>query len=232
MSDQDGDLPEMNDESRDTGPPGESGPLEACPIDPEERLDTERVLGLFAPRTPRLKRERLLALVASVRREVEPRSRTPVRYRTPWYWPAATAAMTATSLSLAVLLGVRVSAEPPVRVQYRDRIVYKPVSFPSPTPAQPAKDKEEAVVTVPQPGTFEPVSARPPDDYLKSRSLALSQGVDSIEFRQPLAQGNPPNSPATRDELLRQLGPTKTVRSGASQSMQTGMTKSWIWPSW
>ena len=227
MSDQDGDLPEING-----GPPADNEPLSACPIDPEERLDTERVLGLFAPRTPRLKRERLLALVASVRREVEPRSKTPVRYRTPWYWPAATAAMTATSLSLAVLLGVRVSAEPPVRVQYRDRIVYKPVSFPSPTPAQPAKEKEEAVVTVPQPGTSVVLGPAPPDDYLKSRNVALSQGVDSMEFRQPLGRGSTPNSPATRNELLRQLGPTKTLRSGASQSMQTGMTKSWIWPAW
>ena len=108
MSDQDGDLPEING-----GPPADNEPLSACPIDPEERLDTERVLGLFAPRTPRLKRERLLALVASVRREVEPRSTTPVRFRTPWYWPAATAAMTVTSLSLAVLLAV--SCESPNR---------------------------------------------------------------------------------------------------------------------
>ena len=228
MSDQDGDLPEING-----GPPADNEPLSACPIDPEERLDTERVLGLFAPRTPRLKRERLLALVASVRREVEPRSTTPVRFRTPWYWPAATAAMTVTSLSLAVLLAVRVSAEPRVRVQYRDRIVYKPVSFPSPSPTQPTKDKEEAVVTVPQPGATNVVlSPAPPDDYLKNRNVALSQGVDSMEFRQPLAQGNTPNSPATRDELLRQLGPTKTLRSGASQPLQTGMTKSWIWPGW
>jgi hypothetical protein len=214
------------------GPPAESEPLSACPIDPEERLDTERVLGLFAPRTPRLKRERLLALVASVRREVEPRTKATVRYRTPWYWPAATAAMTVTSLSLAVLLAVRVSAEPPMRVQYRDRIVYKPVSFPSPPAAQPTKEKEEAVVTVPQPGTVETLTPVPPDDYLKSRNLALSQGVESMEFRKPLAQGSTPNSPATRDELLRQLGPTKSLRSGASQSLQTGMTKSWIWPAW
>src|SRR5512144_3204513 len=124
MSDQDGDLPEVNDGLRDSGPP-ESGPLEACPIDPEERLDTERVLGLFAPRTPRLKRERLLALVQNVRREVEADGKTAVHFRTPWYWPAATAAMTVTSLSLAVLLAVRVNAEPPVRVEYKERIVYQ-----------------------------------------------------------------------------------------------------------
>ena len=227
MSDQDGDLPEMNEH-----PPGEGEPLEACPIDPEERLDTERVLGLFAPRTPRLKRERLLALVASVRREVEPRSKAAVRYRTPWYWPAATAAMTVTSLSLAVLLVVRANAEPPVRVEYKERIVFQPVSFPSPSPAQPTKEKEEPVVTVPQPGTSVVLSPAPPDVYLQSRNVALSQGVDSMEFRQPLAQGSAANSPATRDELLRQLGPTKTLRSGASQSLQTGMTRSWIWPSW
>ena len=90
------------------------------------------MLGLFAPRTPRLKRERLLALVASVRREVEPRSKTTVRFRTPWYWPAATALMTATTLALAVLLVVRANAEPPIRVEYQERIVYQPVYLPSP----------------------------------------------------------------------------------------------------
>ncbi|MBC7854471.1 MAG: hypothetical protein IAF94_13640 [Pirellulaceae bacterium] len=226
MSDQDGDLPEVND-----GPPAENEPLSACPIDPEERLDTERVLGLFAPRTPRLKRERLLALVASVRREVEPRSKMAVRFRTPWYWPAATAAMTATSLSLAVLLGVRVNAEPPVRVEFQERIVYQPVYLPSAPLVETAKD--EAVVTVPQPSETVVLNRAPPDDYLTSRSLVLAQGVESLEFRRPLAQGSTPNSPATRDELLRQLGPTKSTQSGMTRSLQTGMTnKSWIWPSW
>src|SRR5436190_924466 len=225
MSDQDGELPEMND-----GPPAESEPLSACPIDPEERLDTGRVLGLFAPRTPRLKRERLLALVAGVRREVEPRSRQAIQYRTPWYWPAMTSAMTITTITLAVLLAVRMST--PVRVEYKERIVFQPVSLPS-APAQPLPPKDEAVVTVSHPRPVDIVlSPAPPDDYLKTRSIALEQGVESIPFRQPLAQGNPPNSPATRDELLRQLGPTKTLRGSASQSLQTGMTRSWIWPGW
>jgi hypothetical protein len=227
MSDQNNDLPEIND-----GPSAENEPLSTCPIDPEERLDTERVLGLFAPRTPRLKRERLLALVHHVRREVVLRSKAAVRYRTPWYWPAATAAMTVTSLSLAVLLVVRANAEPPVRVEYKERIVYRPASFPSPLPSEPTRDKEEAVVTVPQPVTSVVLSPALPNDYLRSRNMALSQGVLSMEFRQPLSQGSIPNSPATREELLRQLGSTKALRSGANQSMQTGMTRSWIWPSW
>src|SRR6185369_1011171 len=163
MSDQDGDLPEING-----GPPADNEPLSACPIDPEERLDTERVLGLFAPRTPRLKRERLLALVAGVRREVEPRSRTAIQYRTPWYWPAATSAMTITTITLAVLLAVRMSM--PVRVEYKERIVYKPVNLPS-SPSQPLPTKDEAVVTVPHPRPVDIVlSPAPPDDYLKSRS--------------------------------------------------------------
>ncbi|MCE9524982.1 MAG: hypothetical protein K8R36_02890 [Planctomycetales bacterium] len=72
----------------------------------------------------------------------------------------------------------------------------------------------------------------PPDDYLKTGSLALEQGIDAPEFRQPLAQGSTPNSPATRDELLRQLEPAKSYRGGMNRSMQTGVTKSWIWPSW
>ncbi|MFN0018891.1 MAG: hypothetical protein ACKVP0_11575 [Pirellulaceae bacterium] len=229
MSDQDGELPEMND-----GPPGESEPLSACPIDPEERLDTERVLGLFAPRTPRLKRERLLELVANVRREVEADGKTAVRFRTPWYWPAATAAMTAASLSLAVVLAVRVSAEPPVRVEYKERIVYQPVSFPSSPPAAtPTLDKQQAVVTAPNPDVPFLRASAPHDEYLRNRSLALSQGVDAMEFRQPLAQGSTPNSPATRDELLRQLEPAKSLRQGMTNPMQTGVTtKSWIWPSW
>src|SRR5437868_14601385 len=111
MSDQDGDLPEMNDGSRDTGPPETNEPLEACPIDAEERLDTERVLGSFAPRTPRLKRERLLALVKNVRQPVAKAApaASPVsagRLSTPWHWPAATAVLTATSLALAILLAL------------------------------------------------------------------------------------------------------------------------------
>lgn len=228
MSDQDGELPEMND-----GPPAENEPLSACPIDPEERLDTERVLGLFAPRTPRLKRERLLALVQNVRREMEADGKSAIYFRTPWYWPAATAAMTVTSLSLAVMLAVRVNAEPPVRVEYKERIVYKPVSFPSSSSAAPSiLDKQEGVVTVPSPDAVVTKKGSPPYDYLKSGSLVLDEGIDSMEFRQPLAKGNTPNSPATRDELLRQLEPAKSYRGGMNRSMQTGVTKSWIWPSW
>jgi len=223
----------MNDGLPDTGPPTDNGPLEACPIDPEERLDTERVLGLFAPRTPRLKRERLLALVASVRREVEPRSKKAVHYRTPWYWPAVTAVMTSTSIALAVVLAVRVNAEPPVRVEYKERIVFQKVSFPSPSPSLAPQEKGEAVVTVPQPGKIDVViSPAPSDDYLTSRNTALAQGVNSIDFHRSLTNTNPPNSPATRDELLRQLGPTKPLRGSASPTIQTGMTKTWLWPSW
>ncbi len=228
MSDQDGDLPEVND-----GPPAENEPLSACPIDPEERLDTERVLGLFAPRTPRLKRERLLALVQSVRRGVEPAATKHVRFRTPWYWPAATAAMTATSVSLAVLLVVRANAEPPVRVEYKERIVYQPVSLPSTPPSQPTKEREDAVVAVPQPDASVEQNPSLPTDYVTSRGIALSQGVEALDFRQPMVRGGTPNSPATGEELLRQLGPTKPAQQGMTKSLQTGMTnKSWIWPSW
>ena len=231
MSDQDGELPEMND-----GPPAENEPLSACPIDPEERLDTERVLGLFAPRTPRLKRERLMELVANVRREVESGPGTKVRFRTPWYWPAATAAMTATSLSLAVLLAVRVNAEPPVRVEFKERIVYKAVNFPSAPAATHSPleniDPAESVVTVPE---FEKTVARNSvrsDDYLSNRTLALEQGIDALDFRQPIRQESIANSPATREELLRQLAPTRPL-SGMKRSMQTGATtKSWIWSGW
>lgn len=231
MSDQNGDLPEMNG-----GPPAESEPLSACPIDPEERLDTERVLGLFAPRTPRLKRERLLALVQNVRREVEAGGKTAVRFRTPWYWPAATAAMTATSVSLAVLLAVRVNAEPPVRVEYKERIVYKPVSFPSAPAAAPSAvekvEPAEAVVTIPEQEKIVVRNSVRSDDYLSNRTLALEQGIDALEFRLPVTRGSIANSPATREELLRQLGPPRPL-SGMKKSLQTGVTsKSWIWPGW
>jgi hypothetical protein len=230
MSDQNGDLPEMND-----GPPAESEPLSACPIDPEERLDTERVLGLFAPRTPRLKRERLMALVQNVRREVEADGKTAIRFRTPWYWPAATAAMTVTSLSLAVLLAVRVNAEPPVRVEFKERIVYKAVSFPSAPAASPSLEKvetAEAVVTVPEQENVVARNSVRSDDYLSNRTLALEQGIDALEFRQPVTQGSIANSPATREELLRQLGPPRPL-SGMKKSMQTGATtKSWFWSGW
>ena len=231
MSDQNGDLPEMNG-----GLPAESEPLSACPIDPEERLDTERVLGLFAPRTPRLKRERLLALVANVRREAASDSNVSVRFRTPWYWPAATAAMTAISLSLAVMLAMRVNAEPPVRVEYKERIVYKPVSFPSsPAAAPSAIEKVEiadAVVTIPEQEKIVARNSVRSDDYLSNRTLALEQGIDALEFRLPATQGSIANSPATREELLRQLGPPRPL-SGMKKSLQPGVTsKSWIWPGW
>ena len=218
MSEQDDDLPEVSG-----GHPPDSDALPTCPIDPEERLDTERVLGLFAPRTPRLKRERLLALVHGVKRTVAAPVATTIRIRTPWYWPAATAMMTATSLSLAVALVVRANAEPPVRVEYQERIVYQPVYLPSKPAAETAK--EEAVVTVPQPAEVIAVQPPTPDQYLRNRGIALTQGVESLEFRQPVGQGGAPNSPATRDALLRQLGPARTMRTGVT-------TKSWIWPSW
>jgi hypothetical protein len=219
MSEQNDDLPEV-----EGGHPPDSDALPTCPIDPEERLDTERVLGLFAPRTPRLKRERLLALVHGVKRAaVAPRA-TMIQVRTPWYWPAATALMTATSLALAVLLVVRANAEPAIRVEYQERIVYQPVYLPS-SSAAAGTAKDEAVVTVPQPAPAIARQPKAPDEYLKNRDIALSMGVESMEFRRPAGQEGALNSPATRDELLRQLGPTRTMRTGVA-------TKGWIWPSW
>ena len=198
-------------------------PLPTCPIDVEERLNTERVLGSFSPRAPRFKRERLLALVKNVRQPAAAMAPT-VRLRTPWYWPAATAAMTGTSLTLAIMLAVRASAEPAVRVEYRDKIVYQTITVPAEEIDAASLPGENLVQGEAMPGA--PIDYLPADNYLQSRSVALTQGVDAMAYRQPAAKGEGTPPPATRNELLQQFTPGASMRSAAT-------SKSWIgWPSW
>lgn len=203
-----------------------SEPLPACPIDVEARLDTERVLGSFAPRTPRFKRERLLVLVKNVRNAAFAAAPA-VRSRTPWYWPAATAAMGATSLCLAVLLVVRGAAEPVIRVEYKDRIVYQTITVPA-EETEADVDSEAPDETFVEAAAAAEVSAPsfPADNYLHTRSIALTQGVDAMAFTQPMGKGGAAPPPATRNELLRQLAPAASLRPAVT-------SPSWVgWPSW
>lgn len=213
--------------------PGEmSGekPLSAAPLDAEERLETERVLGAFAPRAPRLHRERLLALVNGVSQSATSATST-VQLRTPWYWPAATAVMTATSLALAVLLAMRVSTEPAVRVEYRDRIVQREPSIDPSAHVDVDLTSTQQSVATPRPRSRQEsvmpspfdmanrsasVSVHPEENYLRDRRVALAQGVDAVAMSRPVAQSGRLAPPATQRELMRQFVPLSALRPAMS----------------
>jgi hypothetical protein len=209
--------------------PGEMNgdePLSASPLAAEERLETERVLGAFAPRAPRLNRERLLALVQDVRQPATSATAA-VQLRTPWYWPAATAVMTATSLALAVLLALRVSAEPTVRVESRDRIVQQQPSIDRATnvDAELQKTNQSVATLRPRaPQEYTPPSpqvaassgmgltAHPEENYLHDRRVAIEQGIDALAMSRPVVQSSRISPPATQRELMQQFVPLAALR--------------------
>jgi hypothetical protein len=193
MSEQDGHLPKMN-------------------LTPDERLDVEQVLGQFAPRAPRLDREALLALAHGAAPAVEPGLGFQVRYRTPWYWPVATAAMTALSLTLAILLVARADSRARMPFPSQDGSPTAPAGSAMSRPGPPTRTEgDELAVAWPSQDEVAASEPLPRDHYLKYRDLALRQGVEAFDFHLPRNQDSLPYSAATRAELLRQWGLSEGV---------------------
>ena len=149
--------------------------------DPHDLKPVEQTLAAFVPRGPRVDRDRLMFLAGShspaarrLDRSVE------MRAKQAWLWPAATAAMTATSLALAVALFLR--SEPRMQNVVRDSAPAAPtphaeaVAAVTDSPKLSAPDREPVF-------TYHPVARQsdvPANNYLRTREVALRMGVEAL----------------------------------------------------
>ena len=185
---------------------------------PRDLKPVEQTLAALSPQPPRIDRDRVMFLAgaASVQgSEVRGQRSEVAKIKGAWTWPAATAALAATSLALAVALVVRTNAPP--QIVYVDR----------PAPAAPAMRPQVAVQPEPSPNLQAtatdsalprpaPRSARAPqvpaDNYLRSREVALRMGVDALGT--PRATGGGAASPLTYFDWLAGLD-REASRAGA-----------------
>jgi len=152
----------------------------------------ERALAQFSPRTANVDRDRLMFLAgaASTLNPVAHGrvSRADAADKRAWQWPAATAALAATSLALAVALFLR--PEPQLRIVYQDRpaavaTAEPPAAAPAVVEVLPPEfPRHVAVPTVARRTSLtQPSSARrdlPGSNYLQTREVALRMGLDAL----------------------------------------------------
>lgn len=178
----------------------------------------ERALAALAPAPPRVDRDRLMFLagqasvIADSRpsapepRTLNPNALIPAKgsgFRVQWgsLWPATSAALAATSLSLAIALLMRPA--PQIQVVYRDQPVAVPgAAVQSPLPVQP-----------PAPSLVAAAASRtPPSDlsshnYLRTRDVALRLGLDALgTFK---SAGGDDSPVPTYRSLLESLSPAR-----------------------
>jgi hypothetical protein len=126
-------------------------------------------------------------------------------------WPAATAALAATSLALAIALLVRPTPA--------ERIVYLPQPVRNEAaPAAPDLDQQPV-----QPAALATISRSPQREvpagnYLHTRDVALRLGLDALGSLPGGGQADSP--PATYRSLLDALSPTPRAASDARESSQ------------
>ncbi len=183
-------------------------------LTPAEQAAIERVLASTSPAPPRLDRDRLMFLAgaASVDCDLRPPTsdlrplaadRRHLNTRTAWRWPAATAALAATSLALAIVLLTRLAPS--------ERIVYvpQPVELAS-GGLQSPEPVAMVPINTPAPSTSEyrsPTShtASYAPGYLRTRDVALRLGLDALGT---LPSGASADAPApTYRSLLESLTP-------------------------
>lgn len=161
----------------------------------DEVASVESALVQFSPRAANVDRDRLMFLAGAAEARVQGsglRSHgsgvQPSRLRSPLAWPAATAALAATSLALAVALVVR--PEPPVRIVYQDR----PAAVATTEPPAAAPAAVEVVAPEVPPLVAVPTMTRstnatqlasprrdlPGSNYLQTREVALRMGLDAL----------------------------------------------------
>jgi hypothetical protein len=177
------------------------------PEEPELAADlaaVERQLARLTPAAPRIDRDRLMfeAGRASATRP-EPPGYIAGPFRSGrYFWPAATATMTAASLLFAIIL---FDQHQSLQLAQNNQAAIVPVQAASQPPATAAP------ITQPQLTSATWLSARAPQTgYLGTRFVALTRGVGAIETPLEMTSGSfaqPIEQPATRREMLNELLP-------------------------
>ena len=187
----------------------------------QEQSAIERALATVAPAPPRIDRERLMFLAGAASATAESQNATegvpysadlrPLTSGADWRWPAATVALAATSLALAIALLIRPTPA--------ERIVYV---------AQPVRAADQAIPEdktvrpsseVPQiaqatTGKLALAASVPQHNYLRSRDVALRLGLDALGT---LPSGGDSDEPSpTYRSLLESLSPSSPPVSGAT----------------
>jgi hypothetical protein len=209
------------------------------PADPDALRQVQQTLASFAPQAIAVDRDRLMFLAGmasavnlapndtealntqyAVLSTGSPAQKDRSSSRTQsWHWPAATATLAATSLALLATLILRAAPEP--QIVYRDREV--------PVPVQPQVERREADAVdakavplrlVKRTETAPPVV--PANNYVRSRDVALSMGLDAIGS--PGASGTAYSAPATyRDWLLEFTGDSSSPTPAPSPPSSPNM---------
>lgn len=190
----------------------------------------ERQLARLTPAAPRLDRDRLMfnagreAIIAAQRfRQTEPSpnpslqgrgidAAATLRVAGPhrWFWPAATATMTAATLLLATML-VWQRPTQPIAAQSPTPPLPTTVATTAP-PAQPVDTTASATpAAAPSENYGWPMASPPTVGYLGLRYIALTRGVGELETHNRTASSDSDSTvtaPATQRELLRELLPS------------------------
>jgi hypothetical protein len=188
----------------------------------------ELQLARLTPAAPHIDRDRLMfaagreAVIAAQRlRQTEPSpnpslqgrgidAAATLRVAGPhrWFWPAATATMTAATLLLATMLVWQRAAQP---------VAAQSATPPLPTNVATAKPDHSGVTESITPAAVQsenfgwPMSSPPTAGYLGQRYIALTRGVGELETHNRTANSDfdtSGNTPATQRELLRELLPS------------------------
>jgi hypothetical protein len=187
---------------------------------PSDRLETE--LTAFAPRPPRLDRDRLMFEAGRAEALKTAGIPTPLRSIPWWLWPGSTLAMTAAAAALALALVWRPPAAP--RVKLVDRYVYLPAPAEKNTDLLPVASSALRSVGEPLAAVRGPsLAALPPGHALRVRELILTRGVDALQS--PANEGGPDAPVLTCGDFFRQMAQARGRRPPAA----AGVLR---WPDW
>lgn len=189
----------------------------------------ERQLARLTPAAPRIDRDRLMfaagrdaAISAQRLCQTEPSpnpslhgrgsdAAATLRVAGPhrWFWPAATATMTAATLLLATMLVWQRAAQP---VAAQSATPPLPTTVATAPPDQTVDATGSITLATAQPENFGwPMVSPPTTGYLGLRYIALTRGVGELEKHNRTANSDfntSGNTPATQRELLRELLPS------------------------
>lgn len=187
----------------------------------------ERQLARLTPAAPRIDRDRLMfAAGQAAAGSTEPRrlgyiagpsragelSANLFRARA-WFWPAATATMTAATLLLATMLVWQRASQ---SIAVHQPAPPQPATVATAPAAQSVDTTTAAAPVARQSEDYGwPMVSRPTAGYLGLRYIALTRGVGELETHNRTASSDSDssgNAPATQRELLRELLPAADRR--------------------